>query len=81
MLLRERLGVQTTRQDGELAVLTADGEQFVPRLLELDLAACGLTVRSVSVARPSLDDVFMAYTGTQLDAIQAAAVRGEGRSR
>jgi hypothetical protein len=37
----------------------ASGEQFVPRLF----AELTLPIRSVSVARPSLDDVFMSYTG------------------
>ena len=40
----------------------ADGEQFVPRLF----AELGVPIRSVSVSRPSLDDVFMSYTGTTI---------------
>ena len=68
--VRERLGVETTRESGALVVLTPDGEQFVPRLFEL-----GLTVRSVSVARPTLDDVFLAYTGARMADRQAAAGR------
>jgi ABC-2 type transport system ATP-binding protein len=40
----------------------AEGELFVPRLFaELDRP-----IRAVSVARPSLDDVFMSYTGTTI---------------
>jgi ABC-2 type transport system ATP-binding protein len=42
-----------------LVLQVADGEAFVPRLL----ADLGVAVRSVSVTRPTLDDVFMAYTG------------------
>jgi ABC-2 type transport system ATP-binding protein len=74
-LIRERLGVETTREGGALVVLTPDGEQFVPRLFEL-----GLTVRSVSVARPTLDDVFLAYTGARMADRQAAAGGGRGGS-
>ena len=40
----------------------AEGEHFVPRLF----AELGLPIRSVSVSRPSLDDVFMSYTGTTI---------------
>jgi ABC-2 type transport system ATP-binding protein len=69
-LVRERFGVETTREGGALVVLTPDGEQFVPRLFEL-----GLTVRSVSVSRPTLDDVFLAYTGSRMADRQAAAGR------
>ncbi len=67
-LIGERLGVETTREGGALVVLTPDGEEFVPRLFEL-----GLTVRSVSVSRPTLDDVFLAYTGARMADRQAAA--------
>jgi ABC-2 type transport system ATP-binding protein len=67
-LVRERLGAETTREGGALTVLVPDGEQFVPRLFEL-----GLTVRAVSVSRPTLDDVFLAYTGARMADRQAAA--------
>jgi ABC-2 type transport system ATP-binding protein len=67
-LIRDRLGVETTREGGALVVLVDEGEEFVPRLFEL-----GLTVRAVSVARPSLDDVFLAYTGSRMADRQAAA--------
>ncbi|MPQ96646.1 ATP-binding cassette domain-containing protein [Modestobacter sp. I12A-02628] len=62
-LLQSRLGVETTREAGVLTVLVPDGEQFVPRLFEL-----GLTIRSVDVTRPTLDDVFLAHTGSRLAA-------------
>jgi ABC-2 type transport system ATP-binding protein len=40
----------------------AGGEQFVPRLFaELDLP-----IRGVSVSRPTLDDVFMSFTGSTI---------------
>jgi ABC-2 type transport system ATP-binding protein len=44
---------------GGLVLQVADGERFVPRLL----AGLGVPVRAVSVTRPTLDDVFMTYTG------------------
>jgi len=45
------------------------GEQFVPRLFGgLDVA-----IRSVTVTRPSLDDVFLAYTGRTIRDAEAAA--------
>ncbi|MCW2967946.1 MAG: daunorubicin resistance transporter ATPase subunit [Solirubrobacteraceae bacterium] len=60
-LVRERLGLEVLREQGSLVVLAPDGETVVPRLFEL-----GLRVTSVSVSRPSLDDVFLAYTGNRL---------------
>jgi ABC-2 type transport system ATP-binding protein len=38
------------------------GEEFVPRLF----AEFEMPIRSVSVSRPTLDDVFMSYTGTTI---------------
>ncbi len=53
--------MSTTSNGGPdgLVLQVADGEAFVPRLL----ADLGVAVRSVSVTRPTLDDVFMSYTG------------------
>jgi len=60
--LRDRFGLEAAVADGALAVHVADGEAFVPRLFaELDVA-----ITSVTVARPTLDDVFLRYTGASL---------------
>jgi ABC-2 type transport system ATP-binding protein len=58
----------------------ADGERFVPRLF----AELPVPIRSVSVARPTLDDVFLAYTGTTIrdaEASAADAMRAFARGR
>jgi len=47
----------------------AAGEQFVPRLF----AELTQPIRSVSVARPTLDDVFMSYTGRTIRDTEATA--------
>jgi ABC-2 type transport system ATP-binding protein len=68
--LRERFDIEG--RAGEDAVLFAvpAGEHFVPRLF----AELGVPIRAVSVARPTLDDVFMAHTGTTIrDAEESAA--------
>jgi ABC-2 type transport system ATP-binding protein len=46
----------------------AEGEQFVPRLF----AELGQPIRSVSLSRPSLDDVFMSYTGKTIRDAEAS---------
>jgi ABC-2 type transport system ATP-binding protein len=51
-----------------LSFAVAEGERFVPRLF----AELGVPIRSVSVARPSLDDVFMAHTGASLRDAEAS---------
>jgi ABC-2 type transport system ATP-binding protein len=66
--LREHFAIEATVHDGELTFHVAEGERFVPRLF----AELGMPIRSVSVARPSLDDVFMSFTGRTIrDAEQA----------
>ena len=57
--IAERFGLEASVGPDALVLQVADGEAFVPPLL----AGLGVAVRSVSVTRPTLDDVFMAYTG------------------
>jgi ABC-2 type transport system ATP-binding protein len=66
--LRERFELEATIAEGAVTVAVAEGEAFVPRLF----AELGLPIRGVSVARPSLDDVFMSYTGTTIRDAEAA---------
>ncbi|GII54667.1 daunorubicin resistance protein DrrA family ABC transporter ATP-binding protein [Planotetraspora thailandica] len=61
-LLRERFGIEAAVREGQVTFAVASGEAFVPRLF----AELGLPIRSVSVSRPSLDDVFMSYTGSTI---------------
>ena len=70
-MITEQLAVPARRDGGRLTLRVADGDAFVPRLFEA-LAERGLSVRSVNVARPSLDDVFLAFTGSRLAERQAA---------
>ncbi|MFB9883663.1 ATP-binding cassette domain-containing protein [Planobispora siamensis] len=60
--LRDRFGLEAAVREGQVTFAVASGEQFVPRLF----AELGVPIRSVSVSRPSLDDVFMSYTGSTI---------------
>ena len=55
--------------DGAVTLAVPGGEEFVPRLFQ------GLTVpiKSVNIARPSLDDVFLTYTGRTIRDAEATA--------
>ncbi len=62
---------QITAQVSEGAVTfhVPGGEQFVPRLF----AELGVPIRSIRVSRPTLDDVFMTYTGRTIRDAEASS--------
>jgi ABC-2 type transport system ATP-binding protein len=66
--LRERFGLEATVAEGQVTFGVAEGEHFIPRLF----AELGQPIRAVSLARPSLDDVFMSYTGTTIRDAEAS---------
>jgi ABC-2 type transport system ATP-binding protein len=67
--LKQRFDIAAAIREGAVTFAVAGGEQFVPRLF----AELGVPIRSVSVARPSLDDVFMSYTGTTIRDAEASS--------
>jgi ABC-2 type transport system ATP-binding protein len=60
--LADRFGIEATVAEGAVTFGVEAGAEFVPRLF----ADLGVPIRSVSVSRPTLDDVFMSYTGTTI---------------
>ncbi|HUY64883.1 MAG TPA: ATP-binding cassette domain-containing protein [Acidimicrobiales bacterium] len=73
--LRDRFGLEATVSEGAVTMHVAGGEQFVPRLF----AELEVPISSVSIARPTLDDVFMNYTGRTIrDAEASSAERMAG---
>ncbi|MGD1050381.1 MAG: ATP-binding cassette domain-containing protein [Solirubrobacteraceae bacterium] len=67
--LQERFQIPGQISEGTVIFGVPSGELFVPRLF----AELGVPIRSVSVSRPSLDDVFMSYTGTTIRDAEASA--------
>jgi len=67
--LKARFGLDAKPEDDGLVFAVQDGEHFVPRLC----TGLGVPIRRVSVDRPTLDDVFLAHTGTTLRDAQASA--------
>jgi len=67
--LKERFDIDAGIHEGQVTFAVPAGEQFVPRLF----AELGVPIKSVSVARPSLDDVFMSYTGTTIRDAEASS--------
>jgi len=69
VVLSARFGLNPTVSEGSVTVHVAAGEEFVPRLF----ADLGVPIRSVRVSRPTLDDVFMSYTGRTIRDAEASA--------
>jgi ABC-2 type transport system ATP-binding protein len=67
--LRELFDLEAGMSEGAVAFSVASGEAFVPRLF----AELGVPIRSVSVSRPSLDDVFMSFTGSTIRDAEAGS--------
>ena len=60
--LRDVFEIEAKVVEGMVTFGVPEGEHFVPRLF----GELGRPIRSVNVSRPSLDDVFMSYTGTTI---------------
>jgi ABC-2 type transport system ATP-binding protein len=60
--LKTQFGIDARMSEGAVTFGVPAGEEFVPRLF----AELGIPIKAVNVARPTLDDVFMSYTGTTI---------------
>ena len=66
--LAREFGIEAAVHEGAVTFSVDSGEQFVPRLF----AGLSVPIKAVSVARPTLDDVFMSYTGTTIRDAEAS---------
>jgi ABC-2 type transport system ATP-binding protein len=69
--LHDRFGIEASTAEGAVTFHVAAGEAFVPRLF----AELGVEITSVTVARPTLDDVFLRYTGSTIRDAEASPER------
>jgi ABC-2 type transport system ATP-binding protein len=69
--LRDRFDIEASVAEGAVMFHVENGEEFVPRLF----AEPNVAITSVAVSRPTLDDVFVRYTGAT---IRDAETRGPG---
>jgi ABC-2 type transport system ATP-binding protein len=74
--LRERFGIEAAMSEGAVTFHVASGEAFVPRLF----AGLGVGITSVAVSRPTLDDVFMRYTGSTIRDAETGGVAEANRT-
>ena len=73
--LADRFGIEARKSEGAVSFGVPAGEEFVPRLF----AELGIPIKAVNVSRPTLDDVFMSYTGSTIRDAEEDA--GKERSR
>jgi ABC-2 type transport system ATP-binding protein len=73
--LARQFGLEGQVSEGSVVFGVPEGEAFVPRLF----AEFELPIRAVSVSRPTLDDVFMSYTGTTIRDAEEDAARSRNR--
>jgi ABC-2 type transport system ATP-binding protein len=74
-MIAEKFGLDARLVEGRVAFSVPSGEQFVPRLF----AELGVPIKSVSVARPTLDDVFMSYTGNTIRDAEESSTKANNR--
>jgi ABC-2 type transport system ATP-binding protein len=73
--LARQFGIEGQVSEGAVVFGVGSGAEFVPRLF----AELELPIRSVAVSRPTLDDVFMSYTGTTIRDAEEDPARARGR--
>ncbi len=72
LALRERFAIEAKMAEGLVTFGVPLGEQFVPRLFD-EWDPAHPPIKSVNVSRPSLDDVFMSYTGSTIRDAEATS--------
>jgi ABC-2 type transport system ATP-binding protein len=60
-----QFGIEAGISEGAVTFGVPSGEEFVPRLFQ-EWDPANPPIRSVSVSRPTLDDVFMSFTGSSI---------------
>ena len=60
--LREHFGIEARHAEGAVLFGVPAGAEFVPRLF----AELAVPIKAVNVSRPTLDDVFLSYTGSTI---------------
>jgi ABC-2 type transport system ATP-binding protein len=72
--LKDLMQIEARVHEGAVTFGVPSGEEFLPRLF----AELPVAIRSASVARPSLDDVFLSYTGTTMRDAEAKSAAAPG---
>lgn len=77
--LPAEIGELASAETGTITIRAPDGRKAIPRVVEY-LEKRGIVLESISLRRPTLDDVFMKYGGTGLESGSLQELRSERRS-
>jgi len=75
--LQAKFAIAAAKHEGMVTFAVAQGEQFVPRLF----AELGVPILQIHVARPTLDDVFLAHTGSTIRDSEASQLEQTGMAQ
>jgi ABC-2 type transport system ATP-binding protein len=70
--LRNHYHIEAQRNGEELSFEVAHGDEFIPRLMK----DSGIDILSISVRRPTLEDVFLKLTGHELRDEEVSSIEG-----
>jgi ABC-2 type transport system ATP-binding protein len=76
--LPEDIGKVVHSTDGSIDILTANGETAIPRIVGF-YEQSGLHVLSMSLNKPSLDDVFLKYTKVRIEEAESLSQARQAR--
>ncbi len=82
-LLETETGVRSVqhKEEGLLALIEGDGTKILPGIMER-VRASGITIRTVNLKKPSMDEVFVHYTGREIrDGGSAGTISGNKEER
>jgi ABC-2 type transport system ATP-binding protein len=68
--IRVRHGIETRVTDGQVVFSVSCGETFIPEFIK-NFSGC---IHSVSIRRPTLDDVFLKHTGREIRAEELSSM-------
>ena len=64
-LKKTGLLTNVTRKDSRITLFTSDGSKLIPLIFQIS-AEYGIKITSITLTRPTLDDVFISYTGREI---------------
>ncbi len=71
---------KATDDAGRMTLFASHGAEVIPEIFRIS-SRMGVKIRSISMTQPTLDDVFISYTGRQIRDGGAGYDRGSGRAR